>query len=75
MTGGIFGSDFSETAGVPYTYQQPKYARLPKDANERLVQDTIYLDDPAFVLPNRSQARRRAFRNLQNRCVNHQLLI
>jgi len=71
MTGGSLGPSYYEPAVALSTDQQPRYARLPDNAKQTLVKDTIYLTDPAFVLPTRSQVRRRAFQNLQNRYVSY----
>lgn len=69
MTGGILGSSFYDPGVKVPHHGQTGYARLPDGANQMLINDTIYLDDPAFILPRRSHVRRRKFQDLQNKCV------
>lgn len=69
MTGGILGSSFYDPGVKVPDHEQTGYARLPDGASQTLINDTIYLDDPAFILPRRSHVRRRKFQDLQNRCV------
>ena len=57
-----------EAAGSPSSIKKfPGYAYLPDGVDDTVINDTIFLPDVSFALPDRSITRRRAFQELQVR--------